>query len=170
MAISDLLLAEFEQEASKTRTMLERVPDNSADFAPHNKSMTLGRLAPHLAELAGFGLAVLTGSGLDFGAGGYTPLPFESGAQLVRVFDEGAAKVRETLPKVSDAEWSENWKLSFSGRTLFEGPRFVAYRQMFLNHIVHHRAQLGVYLRLNNVAVPSTYGPSADETLGFESA
>ena len=170
MAMSDLLLVEFEQEASKTRTMLERVPDNSADFAPHKKSMTLGRLAPHLAELAGFGLAVLTGPGMDFGAGGYTPLPFESGAQLVRVFDEGAARVRETLPKVSDAEWSENWKLSFSGRTLFEGPRFVAYRQMFLNHIVHHRAQLGVYLRLNNVAVPSTYGPSADETLGFESA
>ena len=167
MTISDLLLAEFEHEASKTRTMLERVPDNGGDFAPHQKSMALGRLASHVAELAGFGLAVLTGPGMDFGPGTYTPLPFESGAQLVRVFDAGAAKVREALPKVSDAEWSENWKLSFSGRTLFEGRRFVAYRQMFLNHIVHHRAQLGVYLRLNNVAVPSTYGPSADETLGF---
>ena len=94
-------------------------------------------------RVAGFGLAVLTGPGMDFGAGGYTPLPFEPGAQLVCVH-EGAAKVRETLPKVLDAEWSENWKLSFLGRTLFEGPRFVAYRQMFLNHIVHHRSQLGV--------------------------
>jgi uncharacterized damage-inducible protein DinB len=104
---------------------------------------------------------------LDFAAGEYKPLPFESAAQLVRAFDEGAAKVREALPKVSDAAWSENWKLSFSGRTLFEGPRFVAYRQMFLNHIVHHRAQLGVYLRMNDAPLPATYGPSADETLGF---
>jgi uncharacterized damage-inducible protein DinB len=170
MAISDLLLAEFEQEASKTRTMLQRVPNHAGDFAPHPKSMTLKRLAPHVAELAGFGLAVLTGPGLDFSSGAYTPLPFESAAQLVRVFDEGVVKVREALPTVSDAAWTEPWKLSFSGRTLFEGPRFLAYRQMFLNHIVHHRAQLGVYLRLNDTPVPSTYGPSADETLGFESA
>src|ERR671923_1369305 len=106
--------------------------------------MALGRLAPHVAELGGFGLSVLTTPGLDFSQQSYTPLPFESAAQLVRVFDEGAAKVREALPKVSDAAWTEGWKLSFSGRTLFEGPRFIAYRQMFLNHIVHHRAQLGV--------------------------
>lgn len=170
MAISDLLLVEFEQEATKTRTMLERVPLDARDFAPHPKSMPLGRLAPHVAELAGFGWAVLTGPGLDFATRDYTPLPFESPAQLVRVFDEGAAKVREALPNVSDAAWADHWKLSSSGRTLFEGPRFVAYRQMFLNHIVHHRAQLGVYLRLNNTPVPSTYGPSADETLGFERA
>jgi uncharacterized damage-inducible protein DinB len=167
MAISDLLLAEFEQEAAKTRTMLERVPDQASQFVPHPKSMPLGRLAPHVAELPGVGMAVLTGPGLDFAAGGYTPLPFESAAQLVRAFDEGAAKVREALPRVSDAAWTENWKLSFGDRTLFDGPRFVAYRQMFLNHVVHHRAQLGVYLRLNDTPVPSTYGPSADETLGF---
>ena len=75
--------------------------------------------------------------------------------------------MRAALPQISDAAWSQNWKLSFSGRTLFDGPRFVAYRQMFLNHIVHHRAQLGVYLRLNDAPLPATYGPSADETLGF---
>lgn len=167
MAISDLLLNEFDEEVKKTRTMLERVPEGKADFAPHTKSMPLGKLAPHVAELAGFGLSVLTTSGMDFAAGEYKPLPFDSAAQLVRAFDEGAAKVREALPKVSDAAWSENWKLSFSGRTLFEGPRFVAYRQMFLNHIVHHRAQLGVYLRMNGAPLPATYGPSADETLGF---
>ena len=167
MAISDLMLKEFDEEVRKTRATLERVPEGKADFAPHTKSMPLGRLAPHVAELAGFGLTVLTTPGMDFGGGEYKPLPFESAAQLVRVFDEGAAKVREALPKVSDAAWSENWKLSFSGRTLFEGPRFVAYRQMFLNHIVHHRAQLGVYLRMNDAPLPATYGPSADETLGF---
>ena len=167
MAISDLLLSEFDEEVKKTRAMLERVPDGKADFAPHPKSMTLGRLAPHVAELAGFGLSVLTTPAMDFSGGSYKPLPFESPAQLIRVFDESAANVREALTKVSDAGWSENWKLSFSGRTLFEGSRFVAYRQMFLNHIVHHRAQLGVYLRMNDAPLPPTYGPSADETLGF---
>jgi len=167
MAISDLMLNEFDEEVKKTRATLERVPQGKADFAPHTKSMPLGRLATHVAELAGFGLSVVTSPGLDFGGGQYKPPPFESAAQLVRVFDEGAAKVREALPNVSDAAWSENWKLSLSGRTLFEGTRFVAYRQMFLNHIVHHRAQLGVYLRMNDALVPATYGPSADETLGF---
>jgi uncharacterized damage-inducible protein DinB len=167
MPINDLLLTEFDEEVKKTRTMLERVPAGKGDFAPHEKSMTLGRLAPHVAELAGFGLAVLTQPGLDFSQGTYAPLPFESAAQLVRVFDEGTAKVRVALKGASDAAWSEPWKLSFQGKPIFEGTRFMAYRQMFLNHIVHHRAQLGVYLRLNGAPLPATYGPSADDRLGF---
>ena len=97
----------------------------------------------------------------------YTPLPFESAAQLVRVFDGGTAKVRSALRGLPDKAWSDPWKLSFQGKTIFEGTRFLAYRQMFLNHIVHHRAQLGVYLRLNNEPLPATYGPSADDRLGF---
>ena len=167
MAISDLLLAEFDEEVQKTRSMLERVPVGNPDFSPHTKSMSLGRLAPHVAELAGFGLSVLTRPGLDFAGGDYKPLSFDSGSQLVRAFEEGAGKVREALRNVSDDAWSENWTLSFSGRQLFNGSRFLAYRQMFLNHIVHHRAQLGVYLRMNDVPLPPTYGPSADDTLGF---
>ena len=167
MPINELLLTEFDEEVKKTRTMLDRVPASAGSFAPHEKSMTLGRLAPHLAELAGFGLSVLTQPGLDFSQGTYAPLPFESSAQLIRVFDEGAAKVRAALAGVSDAGWSEPWKLSFQGKPIFEGTRFMAYREMFLNHIVHHRAQLGVYLRLNGVPLPGTYGPSADDRLGF---
>jgi uncharacterized damage-inducible protein DinB len=167
MRISDLLLSEFDEEVKKTRTMLERVPAGKGEFTPHPKSMPLGRLAPHVAELAGFGLSVLTQPGLDFSQGSYKPLPFESAAQLVRVFDEGAAKVRSALQGASDESWFEPWKLSFQGKTIFEGTRFLAYRQMFLNHIVHHRAQLGVYLRLNDEPVPATYGPSADDKLGF---
>ena len=167
MPMSDLLLSEFDEEAKKTRTTLERVPAGKGDFAPHPKSMPLGRLAPHVAELAGFGLAVLTEPGLDFAQPTYTPLPFESAAQLVRVFDEGAAKVRPALQGLPDGAWTEPWTLSSQGKTIFEGTRFLAYRQMFLNHIVHHRAQLGVYLRLNSEPVPATYGPSADERLGF---
>ena len=167
MATSDLLLTELDEEVKKTRAMLERVPAGKGDFAPHPKSMTLDRLAPHVAELFGFGLSVLTQPGVDFSQGTYKPLPFESGAQLVRVLDEGAAKVKDALARTSDAAWTEPWKLSFQGKTLFEGSRFLAYRQMFLNHVVHHRAQLGVYLRMNDTPLPGTYGPSADDRMGF---
>lgn len=166
MAICDLLLTEFDVETAATRTTLERVP-LAPDFAPHPKSMPLGRLAPHVAELAGFGLTVLTTPALDFSEHTYTPLQFESAAQLVRIFDERIAKARAALATMADAAWEEPWRLSFAGKTLFEGSRFLAYREMFLNHLVHHRAQLGVYLRLNGQAVPATYGPSADETLGL---
>ena len=167
MAISDLLLAEFDEEVTKTRTMLERVPMDKGDFQPHPKSMKLSRLAPHVAELAGFGFSVLTQPALDFSVSGYKPTPFESTAQLVRVLDEGAAKVKTALSGLPDRAWSETWKLSAQGRTLFEGTRFLAYREMFLNHLVHHRAQLGVYLRMNDKPLPGTYGPSADDTMGF---
>ena len=167
MAISELLVTEFDEEVKKTRAMLERVPADKGDFAPHPKSMTLARLAPHVAELAGFGLSVLTQPGLDFSQGSYTPTPFESPEQLRRVFDEGATKVRDALSSTSDRAWSDPWKLSYQGKTLFEGTRFLAYRQMFLNHIVHHRAQLGVYLRLNGTPLPGTYGPSADDAMGL---
>ena len=161
--ISEALLPELDEEMAKTRKILERVPGDKAEYAPHAKSMPLGRLAPHVAELTGFGLTVLTAPQLDFSAGSYEPLPFESAEQLVKVLDDGAAKVRAALINTPDEAWQENWKLAFEGKTLFEASRFLAYRTMFLNHLVHHRAQLGVYLRLIGIPVPATYGPSADE-------
>jgi len=164
--ISELLLSEFDDEVKKTRAMLERVP-MKPDFKPHAKSMPLGKLAPHVAELAGFGHTILTTPGLDFGAGTRTRVPFESAGQLVKAFEEGAAKVRTALQNTQDAVWTEPWKLSFQGKPIFSGSRFLAYREMFLNHLVHHRAQLGVYLRLNDKPLPATYGPSADDTMGF---
>ena len=165
--INDLLLTELNEEAKKTRAMLERVP-MKADFAPHTKSMPLGKLAPHVAELPSFGLMILTTPEHDFGAGAPRTRPaFESPEQLVKAFDEGADKVRAALKQVSDAAWNEPWKLSFSGKPIFSGSKFLAYRQMFLNHLVHHRAQLGVYLRLNETPLPATYGPSADDRMGF---
>jgi len=166
MPINELLLAEFEEEARKTRATLERVPAKP-DFAPHSKSMPLGKLAPHVAQLGGFGISVLTTPQLDFATSNYKPLPFESAGQLVRAFDEGCAGVRAALKSTPDSAWQQNWKLLINGKAIFDGTRFLAYRQMFLNHLVHHRAQLGVYLRLNEQPVPATYGPSADETLGF---
>jgi len=167
MPISDLLLPEFDAEMKTTRTMLERVPFDKTGFAPHPKSMPLDKLAPHVAELAGFGLTILTTPELDFSAGPSRPRPPFEKEGLLKFFDEGAAKVRDALRKTGDAAWTEPWKLSFQGKTIFAGQRFLAYRQMFLNHLVHHRAQLGVYLRLNDTPLPATYGPSADDRMGF---
>jgi uncharacterized damage-inducible protein DinB len=167
MATKDLLIAELDAETNATRRTLERVPTGRDDFAPHPKSMPLGRLAPHVAQLGGFGLVILTTPSLDFATAKFTPVKLESAAQLVRVFDEGAAKVRDVLAAMEEEQWTEPWTLAAKGTSIFQGSRFLAYREMFLNHVIHHRAQLGVYLRLLGAAVPATYGPSADETLGF---
>jgi uncharacterized damage-inducible protein DinB len=167
MFITELLLPELDQESSKTRTTLERVPADKKDFTPHAKSMPLGKLAAHVAQLPRFGLTILTTPELDFSKGSFKPLQFESTMQLLQAFDEGAATVRSALQAASEESWQQNWKLSFHGKTIFEGNRFLAYRAMFLNHLIHHRAQLGVYLRLNDKPVPATYGPSADDTMGF---
>jgi uncharacterized damage-inducible protein DinB len=167
MPISELLLPEFDAEMKVTRTTLERVPFDKQDFAPHTKSMPLGKLAPHVAELAGFGATVLTTPELDFSASPSRPRPpFELNG-LLKAFDENVAKARSALQNTKDDAWKQTWKLSFQGKPIFSGSRFMAYRQMFLNHLVHHRAQLGVYLRLNGKPLPATYGPSADDTMGF---
>jgi uncharacterized damage-inducible protein DinB len=167
MPINELLLVEFDEEIKKTRTMLERVPENKKDFTPHPKSMPLNKLAPHVAQLAGFGTIILTTPELDFGKTKMPPVPFDSAAQLVKTFDDGAAQARTALKNTKDDAWTQPWKLSFGDKPIFSGTRFLAYRQMFLNHLVHHRAQLGVYLRLNETPVPATYGPSADDRMGF---
>ncbi len=166
MSISTMLLPEYDQEMKVTRLTLERVP-SKPDFVPHSKSMPMGKLAAHLAQLTGFGLIILTTPELDFSKTSIPQLPFESAQQLAKALDEGASKTRSALAALPDSAWKETWKLSFQGKTIFEGDRFLAYREMFVNHVVHHRAQLGVYLRLNDVAVPATYGPSADDRMGF---
>lgn len=167
MSINELLILEFDAEMKNTRTALERVPADKKDFAPHSKSMPMGKLAAHIAELPEFGLTILTTPELDFGKGNFTPLQFESSEQLLKALEAGSAKVRAALQNTPDEAWKHDWKLSFQGKTVFGGSRFLAYREMFLNHLVHHRAQLGVYLRLTGKPVPATYGPSADDTMGF---
>jgi hypothetical protein len=167
MSITEFLLPEYDAEIKTTRITLERVPLDKTGFAPHPKSMKLENLAPHVAELPGFGVSVLSTPSLDFSGGGDRPrVPFEQAA-LLKIFDELAAKARTALSGVTDQGWQDNWKLTFKGQQVFSGQRFLAYRQMFLNHLVHHRAQLGVYLRLNDKPLPATYGPSADDTMGF---
>jgi len=167
MPISELLLPEFDQEMKTTRITLERVPFDKKGFAPHPKSMPLDKLAPHVAELAGFAAIVLTTPELDFSAAGNRERPPFELAGLMKAFDENVAKARAALQNTKDDAWLQPWKLTFQGKPIFAGSRFMAYRQMFLNHLVHHRAQLGVYLRLNDKPLPATYGPSADDTMGF---
>jgi uncharacterized damage-inducible protein DinB len=167
MPITDLLLPEFDAEMKTTRTMLEGVPFDKQGFAPHAKSMPLDKLAPHVAELASFGARILTTPELDFSTAPKHPRPPFESAGLLKAFDENAAKARTALKNMADDAWTQSWKLSFQGKPIFSGSKFMAYRQMFLNHLVHHRAQLGVYLRLNDKPVPGTYGPSADDKMGF---
>lgn len=167
MEIRQIYLPEFEEEMKKTRTMLERVPEDKPDYKPHEKSMPLGKLAAHVAQLPRFATMIIELPELDFSKSGIQPLVMESRQQLLTAFDGIVDKAREAIAGAPDEHWQQKWKLSFQGHTIVDEPRFLIYRSMFLNHVVHHRAQLGVYLRLNQIPLPGTYGPSADDTMGF---
>jgi uncharacterized damage-inducible protein DinB len=162
MTISQMLLPEFDQEMAITRKFLERVPEDKFSFVPHPKSMPLGRLASHVAEAPGWAVFTINQDMLELGPGNK---PFVAGsvAELLTVFDKNAAAAREAIAGATDEHLSKNWKLVFGGQTMFELPRVAVLRSMVMNHTIHHRAQLGVYLRLNDVPLPATYGPSADE-------
>ena len=166
MTISEMLLPEFDQEMASTRKTLERVPEDKLDWKPHEKSMPLGRLAGHLAELCGWTAATLTQDRFDFqppGAPPYQPFVPKSRKELLDAFDKGAKEARTAIAESSDEHLMKNWSLLSGGKTLMTMPRTAVLRSFVMNHVIHHRAQLGVYLRLNNVPVPSIYGPSADE-------
>lgn len=167
MEVRQMLLPEFDEEIKKTRTMLERVPEDKPDYKPHEKSMALGKLAAHVAQLPAFATFIVELPELDFGKSKMKPLVMESRKQLLAAFDDEAGKARKAIAGAGDDAWQKKWKLSFQGHTIVDEPRFLVYRGMFLNHLVHHRAQLGVYLRLNGIPIPGTYGPSADDTMGF---
>jgi uncharacterized damage-inducible protein DinB len=166
MSLSETLLPEFDAEMASTRRTLERIPEDKLTWKPHEKSMLLGRLAGHLAELPGLGIPALTTDKLDFATSrpaDYKPLVAQSQKQVLEIFDKKVAEVRAAIAATSDEEWNKNWTLSVGERKIFSGTRQSAVRRMLMNHIIHHRAQLGVYLRLTDVPVPSIYGPSADE-------
>lgn len=170
MSIAQSLLPEFDHEMATTRKMLEVVPEGRNDWKPHDKSMTLGRLAGHVAELPGWGQVTLEETELDFapvGKPAFKPGVFTTRAETLKTFDAAVTATRAALMKASDADLMVNWTLKSGGNTLLSMPRIAVLRSFVLNHIVHHRAQLGVYLRLNDVAIPGSYGPSADEKQGF---
>jgi uncharacterized damage-inducible protein DinB len=166
MAIRDAILPEFDHEMASTRKALERVPETNLDWAPHPKSMNLGRLAGHLAELPSLGAAALAMESLDVrppGAPPREPTVMTSRQQVLGVFDKNVASARAALAGASDADLTKTFTFLVGGKQVFSLPRTAAFRAFVLNHVIHHRGQLTVYLRLNNVAVPSIYGPSADE-------
>jgi len=165
MNTSEVLLQDFDIEIASTRRTLERVPDSKdkAEYKPHEKSFTFGKLAVHVAELPKFGTTILTTPLLDMAANKWPEKVFVSREKLLADFDALAAEARAALAASSDADLAALWKLSFGEKVIVESPRSLAFRHMFFNHLIHHRAQLGVYLRLNDIPVPGVYGPSADE-------
>jgi len=160
--ISQSILPEFDHEMENTRKSLERVPEDKLSFKPHAKSMTLGALATHLATINHWAEAIL---GLDsFDVSTAPPNPeLKSRAELLAAFDKNTANARKAIADATDAHLLKPWTLTAGSRTVLTMPRVAVVRCFLFNHTIHHRAQLGVYLRLNDVPVPSIYGPSADE-------
>jgi uncharacterized damage-inducible protein DinB len=163
MRLCEALAAELRQEAKTTRRLLERVPEESFGWKPHEKSMTLGRLAAHVAELPELIIPALTQPELDFASGAFKPFNPESTAALLEKFDRNIEAAAGLLEKQADEQMGEKWKLRSGDHVLFEMPRAAVVRFVGLNHVVHHRGQLSVYLRMLDVPLPSIYGPSADE-------
>src|ERR1700693_3720047 len=163
MKIADSLLPEFDQEMANTRKTLERIPEDKLGWKPHEKSMTLGRLSGHIVELAGWANTTITTDSLNVTMDKYQPIVAASQKQILVLFDTGVKESRAAIAGASDEHLTQPWTLAFNGQTVFTMPRAAVLRVSCFNHIIHHRAQLGVYLRLNNVPVPALYGPSADE-------
>lgn len=166
MPIIDAFLAELDHEAATTRRVLERMPEGRADWKPHERSMTLGRLCGHLAELPGWGRTVLADDEFDLATArerGYEPYVASDRAELLERYDQAVAALREAARGTSDERIREPWTLRHGDQVVLSSPRAAALRGFVFSHSIHHRGQLSVYLRLLDVPVPSIYGPSADE-------
>ena len=167
MTISEVLLIDYDAEIDGARRTLERIPEADPAWKPDEKSMPIGRLALHVARLPDFCTNILTTESMDMKTRKFPDLIFESTAHLLSELARSSAAARAHLAAASDADLQANWKISFGEKVFVDGPKMLLYRTMFLNHMVHHRAQLGVYLRLLKIPVPGLYGPSADEPITF---
>lgn len=154
---------ELPHEAISTRKMLARIPQDKMDWKPHEKSMSLGQLASHVAEIPAYVTSVMTQSVLDFNPETYRPMIVENAADLVTLFDKNLEEAMRHLQGASDEHMLQEWTLSKAGTPMLVLPRIGAMRGFVMSHFIHHRGQLSVYLRLLNIPVPSIYGPSADE-------
>jgi len=163
MSIAQSMLPEFDHEMANTRTTLERIPMDKLEWKPDPKSMSLGRLAGHITEMVGWGTETLATESMDMNPGDYKPFEITSKEQLLGDFDKNAQGLRAALSSAKDEDLMKVWTLKMSGNPLFSMPKVAVIRSMIMNHIIHHRAQLTVYYRLNGVPVPALYGPSADE-------
>jgi len=165
MTTAELLLQDYDAEMKGTRRVLERVPDGNPEYKCHEKSMPLGRLAMHVATLPNFGKTILTTPGMDMADPNHKwpDMTFVSRDATLATFDKTSSEARAALASLSDADLAANWKFAFGENVISNSPRSQSYRTFFFNHLLHHRAQLSVYLRLNDIPVPGLYGPSADE-------
>ena len=165
MTSAQLLLQDYDIEIANTRRTLERVPEGRNDWKPHDKSMPLGKLAMHCATLPRFGVYLIEDDGMDLAnpKHPHVPLDFTTREACLKQLDETASACRKALASASDEALATPWRFSYGEQLISDNPRSLAFRQMCFNHLVHHTAQLGVYLRLNGIPVPALYGPSADE-------
>lgn len=166
MSFVQAALSEFENEAATTRRLLERIPDDKLGWKPHSKSMSMARLASHLAEIPEWAEGALVADEFDMHPPGgemAQTKTYDSVAALLEGFDANVEKAKKALSSADDAAMGDTWSLKMQGATIFAMPRSAVIRIWVLNHLVHHRGQLSVFLRLNDIPVPSIYGPSADE-------
>ncbi len=166
MPLRDILLPEFDHEMQITRKYLERVPFAKASWKPHEKSGTMLWLASHIAGIPEWAALSLTSDSLDLAPGGVPlprPEPPAGTEALVALFDKNVQAARQAISTAEDARLAESWSLLMNGQAVLTLPKSGVLRTLVMNHLIHHRAQLGVYFRLNDVPVPATYGPSADE-------
>lgn len=163
MSIADGLLPEFDREMGLTRRLLARVPDGQFAWKPHARSMTLGRLAEHLAQLPEWATLTISQSGIEMAPPPPDHQPPATRAAVLALFDCNVARARATLAGRSDGELLAPWTLRAQGKEVFTMPKTLVLRSLVFNHLVHHRGQLTVYLRMHDVAIPSIYGPSGDE-------
>jgi uncharacterized damage-inducible protein DinB len=164
MTIGDLLLPEFDHEMQSSRKVLERLPESKYGWKPHPKSMSMGALGTHVANLVTWANRAIEKNEHDVGRPG-SAIEAGSRGELLALFDRNVAAARQAIAGASDEMLEELWTFRIGGKPVFTLPRHVVVRSACMNHIVHHRAQLCVYLRLNDVPVPAIYGPSADEEI-----
>jgi len=166
MSIAQTLLTEFDAEMANTRRTLERVPEDKLSWKPDPKSMSMGRLAGHVAEMPSWGMMTMTSDELDLdpeGTGKFDALVATSREQLLAAFDKNVTGTREAIAAAADDDFMKMWSLKVHGQTMMSMPRLGVIRTLVMNHTIHHRGQLTVYYRLTGVPVPALYGPSADE-------
>lgn len=163
MSIAQSLLPEFDNEMATTRRVLERVPEDKLSFKPDPKSMSMGRLAGHVAEMPSWGSVTIGRDYLDLASGEFEALEMKSRDQVLTAFDKIVADTRAALQTATDEQLMQPWSLKMGEKVLLTMPRIAVLRTFVMNHTIHHRGQLSVYLRLVGEKVPSIYGPSADE-------
>ncbi len=164
MTIRDMLLPEFDQEMVNTRKMLARVPEDRFDYQPHAKSWTMNRLAGHVADLPSWVRHTMQTELLELSPGMYTPFAPSNRQELLDHFDQHVKEAHDAIAAATDEQMNTIWSMKWEGNTVMTMPRYNVLRTVVLNHGIHHRAQLGMYLRMANAEVPGMYGASADET------